>query len=124
TLSCSGWSVDLQNYAAAVPSNTTYQRWEWNASSTPTSPPPGGHWGTDNNKYDGFDLNTILHQGQGNGSYFYWTSTTTAGKTNHVTVTIDGAVKDDQDFSTTFSDSGTLDDTQSHTLHLVVTAWD
>jgi hypothetical protein len=132
TLSCSAWSVNLTNYSPSQAASTTYQRYSYNlwlqwlvgppSGSTPISDP--SQWNADSKPYDGSPVNTVLHQDGGFGSYFYWESTTVPAKTNHVRVTIDNVVKDNQDFSASFSDSGTLTDTQAHTMHLVVAAWD
>jgi len=40
---------------------------------TPLTQP--SHWNADNKKYDGSPTRVVLHQGNGNGSYFYWAET-------------------------------------------------
>jgi hypothetical protein len=57
--------------------HTEYTRYSWvgggrgpSQGDTPTTKP--SHWNADKKKYDGSETGVVLHQGQGNGSYFYW----------------------------------------------------
>ena len=58
--------------------HTEYQRYSWvgggsgpSAGDTPLTQP--SHWNANNKKYDG-SATGIVHQGNGNGSYFFWTA--------------------------------------------------
>lgn len=167
TSTCSALTVNLTNYAATVSATnttyksipnpdyvpaatvTTYQRYSWtghkvpDADSTPVNDPE--NWQKDNKKYDNSPVGQQLHQGEGNGSWFYWVKTDTVTpavgtptiqvvdhqgtpqKTNHVIVTIDGAATPvvAVDFSTTYNSSFNFaSSTESHSWKIVVTAWD
>lgn len=65
--------------------HTEYTRYSWvgggrgpQAGDTPATQP--SHWNADNKKYDGSATGVVLHQGQGNGSYFYWTAVVVTDK--------------------------------------------
>ena len=58
---------------------TEHTRYSWvgggkgpSEGSTPETSPRD--WNADNKKYDGSTTGVVLQQGQGNGSYFYWTA--------------------------------------------------
>lgn len=65
--------------------HTEYKRYSWTGGGkgpsdgdTPLTQP--SHWNGDNKKYDGSDTGVVLHQGQGNGSYFFWTANVVVDK--------------------------------------------
>ena len=65
--------------------HTAYTRYSWVGGGrgpvrgdTPVTQP--SHWKADNKKYDGSDTGVVLHQGEGNGSYFYWATSVVVDK--------------------------------------------
>ncbi|MBN9154831.1 MAG: hypothetical protein J0J05_12690 [Microbacterium sp.] len=65
--------------------HTAYTRYSWVGGGrgpalgdTPVTQP--SHWNADNKKYDGSDTGVVLHNGAGNGSYFYWAASVVVDK--------------------------------------------
>ncbi|MHB1491186.1 hypothetical protein GALL_364500 [mine drainage metagenome] len=108
---CSALSVDLQLYAASREGSPAegYTEYQWtrtvvdnaawteyvrytytpkkhgkadpaDASSTPLTDP--SHWNADNKTYDNSAVDTYIHSGNGEGSWFWWIATTHEAKTH------------------------------------------
>lgn len=74
-------TVANPDYSPAVTevSHVEYLRYTYNPKGDPQTSTPltdPGKWQVDHKKYDGSEVGVVLHKGNGNGSYFYWTATT------------------------------------------------
>lgn len=163
---CSTFSFDLSRYAASqpgvdawdetipgtpgTPDTTTpggFEKWTWTAPhGTPSAPPPASGWHDvgKTNDTKGSTPDTILHQGSGNGSWFYFQTLppiVTPGtpgtpdtvkhhdavppKANHYALTVNGAVVLSDDFSTSASGSYDFPDKyQANSWSFQVVSWD
>lgn len=145
---CEALTVNLTNYAATVPGKDAvppqtvadgYVKWVWNGSKQSTAPAfdansPLWQKTSDKNPNHNDQLGVVFEKGNGaNASWVYWQAVTKTipgtpavpTKTNHVTVTIDGVVVANTDFSTTYQKNFAFSDKYTaHTYRVQVTAWD
>lgn len=142
---CTTLSVGLSGYSASVSATnatykTTYQRYSWTgnpsqgdpSASSPLADPSNWQANTTNyNETDPVGVPFDTSNGNGNASWFYWTSDqvldqpATSARTNIYSVSINGTPVDSGDFSESFAkDYAFSDSTVANSWSVTVTPHD